>query len=89
MSRVCHVSSPYKIILSYSTIAIYKSVNSDRFYIANNAEYAGNGKHFPITDVTALRRAFYYSYVNAMGKNKISFDSYITRQIMEEALKIK
>lgn len=78
----------YDLFLSYSTIAFYKSKNAEKFYVANNGEQAGTGKNIPITDVATLKRNIYYWYIKNMGKNRIEFDKFTTRRVVEEALGI-
>lgn len=76
----------YYPYLSYAGICIYKSKQTRLMHIAATGETAKY--NLLETESLRFRSIFRSEYITELGQNLITFDSYETRNLIEEALKL-
>lgn len=76
----------YTPYLSYAGICIYKSKQGRHIHIASTGEVART--HLLTTESLRLRAIFRSEYITELGADRISFDSFETRNSLEVALKL-
>lgn len=76
----------YVPYISYAGITIYKSKQERHMHIAATGETAKN--NLLETETLRLRSIFRSEYITELGADRISFDSFETRNLLEAALKL-